>query len=232
MALIAYRAHPLAKARFEGLPPRTARHPRAMILGAVLGVGGLATAIHLGRIWRRGSAPNRPRPRQVPLAVRQVIVEAAAAGRRGYKEAPSKERIALNLLGSFGVTIALTRAVTYVQTQRQPILPVKKLRQLRHSHPRVHHYVPGMALAFASGGLAILIEDDKVAPWLALPFGVGMGLTLDEAALLLELPSSYWTHEYLAAIQAVLALGGAAILASRISRRGERVVLDPGKAPE
>lgn len=229
MALIAHRAHPLAKARFKRLPPRTARHPRAAIVAGVLGVGGLATAIHLGRIWRRGSALNRPEPRQIPLAGRQAIVEAAAVGLHGYKEAPSTERIALHLLGSFGATIALARVVTYVQTQRQPILSVKKLRQLRHSNPRVHHYVPGIALAFTSGGLGILIEEDKAAPWLALPFGVGMGLTLDETALLLGLPASYWTQEYLSAIQAVVALAGTAALAFRISRRGERAVLTHGQ---
>ncbi len=225
MALIAHHAHPLAKARFAGLPPRTGRHPRALVAGGVLGVGGLAIAIHLGRIWRRGSAPNRPRPRQIPLAAKQAIVEAAIVARRGYEEAPRRERIALNMLGSFGATVALSRAVTYVQTQRQPVLPVKKLRQRHHSNPRVHHYVPGIALAFTAGGLAILIEEDRAAPWLALPFGVGMGLTLDETALLLGLPDSYWTQEYLSAIQAVVALAGTAALAFRISRLGERAVL-------
>ena len=225
MALIAHRAHPLAKGRFAGLPPRTAWHPRAVVVGGVLGTGGLATAIHLGRVWRRGSAPNRPQPRQLPRAGKQAISEAVAVGRRGYKEASSRERISLNLLGSFGATIALARAVTYAQTQRQPILPVKKLRQLRHSQPRVHHYAPGIALAFTSGSLAMLTDEEKVAPWLALSFGAGMGLTLDEAVLLLELPRSYWTQEYLAAIQAVVALAGAAGLALRISRRGEGAVL-------
>lgn len=229
MALIAHRAHPLAKGRFAGLPPRTARHPRAVVMGGVLVTGGLAAAIHLGRVWRRGSAPSRPRPRQLPLAGKQAIFEAVAVGRQGYKEASSRERISLNLLGSFGATIALTRAVSYVQTQRQPILPVKKLRQLRRSHPRVHHYAPGIALAFASATLAMLTEEEKVAPWLALAFGAGMGLTLDEAVLLLELPHSYWTQEYLAASQAIVALGSAAGLALRISRRGERAVLTDGE---
>lgn len=227
MALITHRAHPLAKARFARLPPRTARHPRVAVTGTVLGAGALATAIHVGRIWRRGSAPDRPRARQIPQAGRQAVVETAAVGRRGYEQATHRERIGLNLLGSFGATIALARVVTYVQTQRQPILPVKKLRQLRHSNPRVHHYVPGIALAFTSGGLAILIEEDEAAPWLALAFGVGAGLTLDETALLLGLPHGYWTQEYLSAVKVVIALAGAAGLFLRISRRGEGAVLSP-----
>ena len=74
----------------------------------------------------------------------------------------------------------------------------------------------------------MLADEERVAPWLALPFGAGMGLTLDEAVLLLELPRSYWTQEYLAAIQAVVALAGAAGLALHISRRGERAVLTHG----
>jgi hypothetical protein len=66
-----------------------------------------------------------------------------------------------------------------------------------------------------------------------VPFGVGMGLTLDESALLLELEDVYWTREGLLSVQITLAV--AALLASvalslRFLRRGERIVLEPGAA--
>ena len=65
---------------------------------------------------------------------------------------------------------------------------------------------------------------------LAVPFGVGMGLTLDESALLLELEDVYWTEEGLLSVQitlAVMAMLGALALALRFLRRGEQVVLEP-----
>ena len=66
---------------------------------------------------------------------------------------------------------------------------------------------------------------------LAVPFGVGMGLTLDESALLLELEDVYWTREGLLSVQitlAVIAMLGALALGLRFLRRGEELVLEPG----
>jgi hypothetical protein len=57
-----------------------------------------------------------------------------------------------------------------------------------------------------------------------VPLGVGIGLTFDEAALLLDLRDVYWTREGLLSVQ--LSLGAAAtlsaaIIALRMLRRGE-----------
>ena len=63
-----------------------------------------------------------------------------------------------------------------------------------------------------------------------MPFGVGMGLTLDESALLLELEDVYWTREGLLSVQitlAVTALLASVALGLRFLRRGERIVLEP-----
>ena len=59
--------------------------------------------------------------------------------------------------------------------------------------------------------------------------GAGIGLTFDEAALLLDLRDVYWTRQGLLSVQ--LSLGATAILSIailtlRILRRGER---DPGE---
>ena len=85
-------------------------------------------------------------------------------------------------------------------------------------------------IAFAAGAAAILTRDEDLEPWLAVPFGVGMGLTLDESALLLELEDVYWSREGLLSVQitlAVMALLGALALGLRFLRRGEQVVLEP-----
>ena len=85
-------------------------------------------------------------------------------------------------------------------------------------------------MAFGSGAGAILTRDERLEAWLAVPFGVGMGLTLDESALLLELDDVYWSREGLLSVQitlAVMALLASTALALRFLRRGERIVLEP-----
>ena len=85
--------------------------------------------------------------------------------------------------------------------------------------------MPGILLAFGSGTAALLTDDDALEDRLAIPMGAGMGLTFDEAALLLDLRDVYWTREGLLSVQ--LSLGATAILSiailtQRMLRRGER----------
>ncbi len=63
--------------------------------------------------------------------------------------------------------------------------------------------------------------------------GAGIGLTFDEAALLLDLRDVYWTREGLLSVQ--LSLGATAILSIaiitlRMLRRGEAQLLDEAEA--
>ena len=103
-------------------------------------------------------------------------------------------------------------------------------RNLRVGRRHIHHFVPGIVIAFASGTGAIVTRDERLEPRLAVPFGVGMGLTLDESALPLELDDVYWTREGLLSVQitlAVTALLASMALGLRFLRRGEQAVLDP-----
>jgi hypothetical protein len=62
---------------------------------------------------------------------------------------------------------------------------------------------------------------------------VGMGLTLDESALLLEREDVYWTREGLLSVQitlTVMAMLGALALGLRFLKRGEELVLVPEEA--
>ena len=94
--------------------------------------------------------------------------------------------------------------------------------------------MPGILLAFASGTAALLTDDDALEQRLAIPMGAGMGLTFDEAALLLDLRDVYWTREGLLSVQ--LSLGATAILSIailtlRMLRRGERRQEEAGLIP-
>ena len=98
----------------------------------------------------------------------------------------------------------------------------------------MHHFVPGIALAFLTGGAGLVTSNDRLEEILAIPFGAGIGLTLDEAALLLQLEDVYWTREGLLSVQ--LSLGATAILSiailtQRMLRRGEQQKEAAGEIP-
>ncbi len=79
-----------------------------------------------------------------------------------------------------------------------------------------------------------MTKDQPLEQVLAVPFGVGIGLTFDEAALLLDLRDVYWTPEGVLSVQVSLgasAILGATILGLRILRRGERRVEQAGLIP-
>lgn len=187
---------------------------------------GAAVAIEVGRVWRRGAAPALTETDDPLAAAAEVVAETAEVARTGYRQGSTRENAVFNLLASFVATFVIARSVTTLLRARTTFGP---LRNVRVGRRHIHHYVPGILLAFASGGAAIVSRDDRVEKWMAVPFGAGMGLTLDESALLLDLDDVYWSEEGIVSVQitlAVTALLGAVAIASRFLRRGEQVVLE------
>jgi hypothetical protein len=203
-----------------------------LVLGAVATLG-VATVVvaEVGRVWKRGHAPLPPDTDDLFHAAEEAVAETAEVARVGYREVSTRENSMFNLLTSFAATFLAVRSVTYLLRERRSVGPFRNVRLGRR---HIHHFVPGIVIAFAAGTAAILTRDEDLEPWLALPFGVGMGLTLDESALLLELEDVYWSREGLLSVQitlAVMALLGALALGLRVLRRGEEVVLEvPGLA--
>jgi hypothetical protein len=69
----------------------------------------------------------------------------------------------------------------------------------------IHHLVWGILLLLAAGYVGIAL--DPSAPWdvlVAILFGIGMGLTLDEFALWLNLEDVYWSSKGRQSIDAVI----------------------------
>ncbi len=197
---------------------------------AAYAVTGAALLAEFGRVWRRGSAPLPGETEHVLDAAGQAAGEAVAVAVSGYRETPRRENALFNLLASFVTSFSLARGISYLLRSRRRFGP---FRDLRIGERHIHHFVPGILLAFGSGATAILTDNEQIEPRLALAFGTGMGLTLDESALLLELDDVYWTREGVLSVQitlAAMALISATILGARLLRRGEEVVLEGASA--
>jgi len=182
-------------------PPRT----RALAAAAGLASAGLVAAegVHL---WRRGDTPR----------------EEVQRLRAGFEAGTANETAVLNLFLSFGVTFAIARTVTH--SIRRGIGP---LRNVHVGRRHIHHFVPGIGLCLLAGGASISMRREALDPWLAVPFGTGAALILDETALLVELEDVYWSREGVLSID--VGLGGVTALAClallvRAARRGSLLV--------
>jgi hypothetical protein len=197
---------------------------------AAYAVTAAALLAEFGRVWRRGSAPLPSEADRVLDAAGQAAGEAVAVAVSGYRGMPRRENALFNLLASFATSFSLARGITYLLRGRRRFGP---FRTVRIGERHIHHFVPGILLAFGSGATAILTDNEQIEPRLALVFGTGMGLTLDESALLLELDDVYWTREGVLSVQitlAAMALISATVLGARLLRRGEEVVLEGAQA--
>ena len=163
------------------------------------------------------------------LSTGQATQDTVSVAIEGFKATPRHETILFNLLTGFTGSLAVARLSTH--GMRAGWWP---LGNVSVGGRHIHHFVPGILIAFAAGAAALFTENEKLEETLAVPFGVGLGLTLDEAALLLDLRDVYWTPEGVLSVQLSLgtvALMGGTMLALRILRRGEREVEAQGTLP-
>jgi len=91
----------------------------------------------------------------------------------------------------FTSTFAAVRAITYsIRAGRGPFGNVS----LGGAH--LHHYRWGIAMLSGVGGIAVRGEDStRRHPAVALTYGAGMALIVDEFALLLDLQDVYWAKQ-------------------------------------
>jgi len=99
------------------------------------------------------------------------------------------------VLLSFLTTFAITRTVTNLQkfgTMPNGILPF-------------HHLVPGIFLIIFSGYVGLSFwATGKVRHFMAVLFGIGAALTIDEFALWLYLKDVYWERQGRDSIDAII----------------------------
>jgi hypothetical protein len=201
-----------------------ARSERATIGLATLALGGAGVVLvgQFGRMLQRRTQEETDGERLVEAAPAAAL-DTVSVAVVGYDEAPRSETVLFNLLAGFLGSFALVRLSTLgIRDEWWPF------RNVSVGGRHIHHFVPGIGLAFASGTTALLTDNEALEERLAITTGVGMGLTFDEAALLLDLRDVYWTREGLLSVQitlAVTALLASMALGLRFLRRGEQAVL-------
>lgn len=123
---------------------------------------------------------------------------------------------ALLLLLGYAVTFAVTRGITRaIRARAESGRSGGVVKDVHVGGVHVHHQVWGILLALAVGLVEFRFRPGE--PWvgvLALLFGAGAALALDEFALWLHLDDVYWTAEGRASLDAVMIalVVGAALL--------------------
>lgn len=78
------------------------------------------------------------------------------------------------------------------------------LRNVTVGGRHIHHLTFGIALVLGTGYIGIAFDHQGYDSWLAILFGIGAALTLDEFALWLNLEDVYWTEKGRRSIDAVI----------------------------
>ena len=159
-----------------------------------------------------------------------AAVDTVGVAVEGFGATPRQEVLLFNLLAGFLGSFATVRLATWmIRDNRGPF------RNVKVGGRHIHHFVPGILIAFGSGVAALLINGNTGENRVAVTMGVGMGLTFDEAALLLDMRDVYWSREGLFSVQlsmATIATLGITILTLRILGRGERRQEEAGEIPK
>jgi hypothetical protein len=220
---------PTSKRRRRLTARRAERITVGLAVFAAGSLGTLVTAEVLRMARRRRESKEAETPETIAEAAGHATRDTLAVARRGIIATPHHETVLFNILQGFLGAFAFARLATW--GIRQSWWPSGNIHV---SGRHIHHFVPGIVLSFGSGVAALTTRNERVESALALPFGVGMGLTMDEAALLLDLRDVYWTRQGLLSVQVslgVTATLAASILGLRMLRRGEEKGVEEGLIP-
>jgi hypothetical protein len=143
-----------------------------------------------GRIVRAGAAGSADSGRASTPAVKPA--ELPKEVHTAYLEELSPaERAALLSWAGFAGTFAAVRGITYsIRNGKGPFHNVSA------GTVHLHHYLWGIAMLGGVGAVAVHGSDERRRhPGVALSYGVGLALIVDEFALLLDLQDVYWTKQ-------------------------------------
>ena len=122
-----------------------------------------------------------------------------------HEELDAGQRAALLSWLAFTVTFGAVRGITYsIKEGKGPF------GNLSVGGQHLHHYMWGIGLVSGVGGVAVHGEDEqRKHPLVAISYGTGLALIVDEFALLLDLKDVYWAKQ--GRISVDLGVGGSSL---------------------
>ncbi len=125
-----------------------------------------------------------------------------------HEELDAGQRSALLSWLSFTATFAAVRGITWsIRAGKGPF------GNISAGGEHLHHYLWGIGLLSGVGAIAVHGDDvHRRHPAVALSYGAGLALIIDEFALLLDLRDVYWARQ--GRISVDLAIGGIAMAGS------------------
>lgn len=146
------------------------------------------------------------------------------------EELELSERSALLSWLGFTGTFSLARGVTHsIRAGRGPF------RDMSKGGIHLHHYLWGIAMLAGVGAIAVHGEDERRRhPSVALSYGIGLGLIIDEFALLVDLEDVYWSRNGRVSVEVgagLIAVGGTVFAALPVLKRLARNRGHGGGAP-
>ncbi len=125
-----------------------------------------------------------------------------------HEELDAGQRAALLSWLAFAATFATVRGITWsIRAGKGPF------RNLSAGGEHLHHYLWGIGLLTGVGAIAVRGEDaQRRHPAVAVSYGSGLALIIDEFALLLDLKDVYWARQ--GRISVDLGIGGIATAGS------------------
>lgn len=206
------------------------------LAASTLLIAGAVLVAQYGRLLTRRTHEQSPGENATPAPADLLTAAPAAAvdtvnvAVDGFGTATRSELVLFNLLAGFLGSFASVRLTTWmIKDGRGPF------RNVKVGGRHIHHFVPGILISFASGVAALVVGGEKGDKRIAVSMGIGMGLTFDEAALLLDMRDVYWTREGLLSVQlsmGTVATLGITILTLRILGRGQRHQEEAGEIPK
>ena len=108
-----------------------------------------------------------------------------------FEDLDARQRAALLSWVAFTVTFGTVRGITYsIKAGRGPF------GNLSVGGEHLHHYMWGIGLLSGVGAVAVHGEDaTRKHPAVAISYGAGLALIVDEFALLLDLKDVYWAKQ-------------------------------------
>jgi hypothetical protein len=132
------------------------------------------------------------RARYSRLAVKPAVATLRVGLRTVYrKHVDYRREAALRVFVSFIVSFLLLRALTF--GIRYQLLPVRNVVTPGGLH--IHHFVWGIFILLLAGFVALTVNQARWHPLLAIVYGIGAALVLDEFALWLNLEDVYWAKQ-------------------------------------